>query len=59
MATQTASAGHLSWVPTRPLRVRVARLLAYLRARRALARTGLSGPQARILAREIAGRVRG
>jgi hypothetical protein len=59
MATQTISAAVIpSWVPGRALRVRVARALAYLHAKRALSRSGIRGREARLLARELADRVR-
>lgn len=60
MATQTANARDLApWVPFRAARVRLARALAYRRALRLLAGSGVRGAQARLLAREIAGRIRG
>ena len=56
MATQTASTTDLPlWVP---FRVRLVRALAYRRALRLLARAGVRGAEARLLAREIAERVR-
>ena len=59
MATQTATARDLApWVPFRAARVRLARALAYRRALRLLTRSGYHGPIARLLAREIAERVR-
>jgi len=56
MATQTARTSDLPlWVP---FRIRFARALAYRRALRLLTRSGVCGFQARLLAREIAERVR-
>ena len=53
MATHTTSARGLApWVPFRATRVR------HRRALRLLARSGYLGPMARLLAREIAERVR-
>jgi len=60
MATQTITAGAIpSWVPGRALRIRIARSLAYLHAKRVLSRSGVRGRAARLLARELADRVRG
>jgi hypothetical protein len=59
MATQTVSArALLPWIPIRMLRLRVARAIAYRRALRQLARVGLRGAQASLLAGEISGRIR-
>lgn len=56
MATQTVSPSDLPlWIP---FRVRFARALAYHRALRFLVLSGVPRAQARLLAREIAGRVR-
>lgn len=57
MPTQTASAKDIPfWVP---FRSRLVRALAYRNALRLLSRSGYHGAQARLLAREIADRVRG
>lgn len=59
MATQTFSAQSLPVrVPVRALRLLLLRAMARRRARRALAEIGVTGPRARLLAREMAGRVR-
>ncbi|MCR9074359.1 MAG: hypothetical protein NXI18_22155 [Alphaproteobacteria bacterium] len=60
MATQTCSETSLQVpVPIRALRVRIVRLIARRRALRALAEIGVTGPQARLLAREMGDRTGG
>lgn len=60
MATQTCSETSLpARIPIRALRVCLIRLIARRRAMRALASMGMTGRHARLLAREMAERIRG